>query len=94
MKSREYILKLEGQNQYMNTRQNEEIDAVELKLDELSREMSKVKEENIALRIKDEHLVKDNETLKEERDTYKKEYKNVKQVNRALERDLQEVYIS
>jgi hypothetical protein len=56
-------------------------------------EISKIKEENVALRIKEEHFTKDNETLKEERDNYKREYKNLKQVNRALERDLQEVDI-
>jgi uncharacterized protein YlxW (UPF0749 family) len=53
--------------------------------------MGRLKEENVALRVKDSHFTKDNETLKEERDTYKKEYKSLKQVNRALERDLQEV---
>jgi len=43
------------------------------------------------LKARDEHLVKELESVKEDRDNYKKEYKNLKQVNRALEKDLQEV---
>lgn len=69
----------------------QELGNVEKKIEELSKEIARIKEENAALRLREEQSLKEISGLQEEKDNYKKEYKGLKQINRALEKDIQEV---
>ena len=61
------------------------------KLRELEREILAVKDENTVLKSKQVNQTKDLESLKEERDQYKRDYKALKHTNKTLEKDLLEV---
>lgn len=66
----------------------------EAKLSGLEREILAVKDENTVLKSKQSNQTKEIESLKEERDSYKRDYKALKQINKNLERDLLEVRAS
>ena len=60
----------------------------EAKLTSLEREILAVKDENTVLKSKQANQTKEIETLREERDYYKRDYKALKQTNKNLEKEL------
>ena len=92
-KQKEHVIKLEKQIEFLSFKQNDEITKVENTINEFAIEIKKIKDENNLLKSKEIKVNQDVETLNIEKDKYKKEYKILKQVNKALEQDLREVML-
>ncbi len=92
--SREFIEKLETQLSYLQGKQAEELGTVEEKIQLFSHEVQELREENSDLRSCQEELQRELTSAVSDRDKYKKDYKSLKQVNRALEKDIREVIIN
>lgn len=65
--------------------------SVEEKIDNFGLEMRKLKEENADLKSLQADLKRELEAALDERDQQKKEQKNLKQINRALEKEIRDV---
>jgi len=89
--SRDFIEKLETQLTYLQGKQSQELQAVEEKIQSFSHEVHELRDENSELRSCQDELQRELNNAVSDRDKYKKDYKNLKQVNRALERDIREL---
>jgi len=89
--SRDFIEKLETQLTYLQGKQAQELQVVEEKIQSFSHEVHELRDENSELRSCQDELQRELSSALSDRDKYKKDYKNLKQVNRALERDIREL---
>ena len=64
---------------------------VDTKISEFDQQIKFLKEENTLLKSNEGESSKEIAMIRDERDRYRKDYKTIKQVNKALERDLKEV---
>ena len=71
---------------------HKELTNVEDRVRHFGREIQSLTEENTELRARQVSLRKELEVALEEKERQKRDAKNMKQVNRALERDSKEVY--
>jgi hypothetical protein len=81
----------ESELNYIKTKQTEEVNAIETKLEKMSKEIEYLQRENHQLRTNEERLRTELNSLEKQRDNYRDKYQDYKQKNNILNVKLNEV---
>lgn len=89
--SREYTSKLERELNALQNEHHEEIMSLERKIEKLSKEVQLVNEENRILKTSETRLNRELNSIRDEKERYRADYRELRETNKTLEKDLKEV---